>query len=51
MRVKVAEAVELGRLHGSGVVDRALGQAATAGRFADGDVAAILTFMSCRHTE
>ncbi|HSL08668.1 MAG TPA: IS21 family transposase [Pseudonocardiaceae bacterium] len=43
VRAKMAEAVELARLHGSAVVDRALGQAATAGRFADGDLAAILT--------
>jgi hypothetical protein len=43
MRAKMAEAVEVGRLHGAAVTDRALGQAATAGRFADGDLAAILT--------
>lgn len=43
MRVKMAEAVTLAGLHGSGTVDRALGAAATAGRFADGDLAAILT--------
>jgi hypothetical protein len=43
MRTKMAEAVELARLHGAAVTDRALGQAATAGRFADGDLAAILT--------
>jgi hypothetical protein len=42
MRAKMAEAVELARLHGAAVTDRALGQAATAGRFADGDLAAIL---------
>lgn len=42
----MAEAVQLARLHGSAVVDRALGQAATAGRFADGDLAAILTHQS-----
>ena len=29
-------------LHGAQAVDRALGQAAAAGRFADGDLAAIL---------
>jgi len=43
VRAKMAEAVELARLHDPTVVDRALGQAGTAGRFADGDLAAILT--------
>jgi hypothetical protein len=43
MRVKMAEAVELSRLHELAVVDRALGEAAAAGRFGDGDLAAILT--------
>lgn len=43
MRVKMAEAVELARLHDAATVDRALGEAATAGRFGDGDLAAILT--------
>ncbi|ONH31108.1 IS21 family transposase [Pseudofrankia asymbiotica] len=43
MRVKMAEAVTLAGLHGPGTVDQALGSAATAGRFADGDLAAILT--------
>lgn len=43
VRAKMAQAVELARLHPTEVVDRALGQAATAGRFADGDLAAILT--------
>lgn len=43
VRAKMAEAVELARLHGEQVVDRALGQAGTAGRFAEGDLAAILT--------
>ena len=38
----MAEAVELAALHDSTAVDRALGQAATAGRFAHGDLAAIL---------
>ena len=37
----MAEAVELAALHDSTAVDRALGQAATAGRFAHGDLAAI----------
>jgi len=42
MRVKMAEAVTLAGLHGQQALDRALGAAATAGRFADGDLAAIL---------
>ena len=43
IRAKMAEAVDLAALHDAAVVDRALGQAATAGRFAHGDLAAILT--------
>jgi hypothetical protein len=43
VRAKMAEAVQLAALHTPAAVDRALGQAATAGRFADGDLAAILT--------
>jgi hypothetical protein len=46
VRAKMAEAVQLAALHPAAVVDRALGQAATAGRFADGDLAAILTHQS-----
>jgi hypothetical protein len=42
MRAKMAEAVQLAALHGAAAADRALGQAAAAGRFADGDLAAIL---------
>jgi hypothetical protein len=42
MRAKMAEAVELAALHGPAAVDRALGQAATAGRFGHGDLAAVL---------
>jgi len=42
MRVKMAEAVDLARLHPVACVDRALGRAAAAGRFGDGDLAAIL---------
>jgi hypothetical protein len=38
----MAEAVQLARLHGTPVADRALGKAAAAGRFADGDLASIL---------
>lgn len=43
MRVKMAEAVELARLHGATAVDRALGEAATAGRFADGDLVSFVS--------
>ena len=42
VRAKMAEAVDLGRLHDAAAVDRALGQAAAAGRFAEGDLAAVL---------
>jgi hypothetical protein len=42
VRAKMAQAVQLAALHGTAGVDRALGQAAAAGRFADGDLAAIL---------
>jgi Mu transposase-like protein len=43
VRSKMAQAVQLAALHGTAAADRALGQAAAAGRFADGDLAAILT--------
>jgi hypothetical protein len=42
VRAKMARAVQLTRLHDAAAVDRALGQAAAAGRFADADLAAIL---------
>jgi hypothetical protein len=42
VRAKMAAAVQLAALHGAAATDRALGQAAAAGRFADGDLAAIL---------
>jgi transposase len=42
LRRKVAEAVALAKLHGSGDVDEALAAAAAAGRFGEADVAAIL---------
>jgi hypothetical protein len=42
VRAKMAAAVQLAVLHGAAAVDRALGQAAAAGRFADADLAAIL---------
>lgn len=38
----MAEAVDLAKLHGHGVVDEALRAAARAGRFGEGDLAAIL---------
>jgi hypothetical protein len=43
VRSKMARAVQMAALQGPQAVDRALGQAAAAGRFADGDLAAILT--------
>jgi hypothetical protein len=42
IRAKMAEAVALAALHGSDALDRALGTAAVAGRFLDGDLRAIL---------
>ena len=42
IRVKMADAVTLAALHGSDRVDRALGQAAMYGRFAEEDLASIL---------
>jgi transposase len=42
VRRKMAEAVDLAKLHGSEQVERALRTCADAGRFADGDLASIL---------
>lgn len=42
MKTKMAQAVDLARLHGQMSVDWALGHAAMFGRFADGDLASIL---------
>jgi hypothetical protein len=42
LRRKIAEAVALAKLHGPGDVDEALAAAAIAGRFGEGDLAAIL---------
>jgi hypothetical protein len=42
VRGKLAEAVTLAKLHGTSAVDQALGAAALAGRFGDGDLLAIL---------
>jgi hypothetical protein len=47
VRAKMATAVQLAALHGTGATDRALGRAAAAGRFADGDLAAILAHQAC----
>jgi hypothetical protein len=41
LRRKLAEAVALAKLHGNGDIDEALAVAADAGRFGDGDLAAI----------
>ena len=43
VRAKMTQAVQLARLHPAVTVDRALGQAAAAGRFGESDLAAILT--------
>ena len=42
VRRKMAEAVDLAKLHGTEEVDRALRACAEAGRFGDGDLASIL---------
>ena len=42
VRRKMAEAVDLAKLHGTVEVERALRACADAGRFADGDLASIL---------
>jgi hypothetical protein len=42
IRTKMAQAVELAALVGSALVDRALGMAALAGRFSEGDLASIV---------
>lgn len=43
VKLKMAEAVTLSRLHGPERIDWALGHAATFGRFAEGDLASILS--------
>jgi hypothetical protein len=43
VRRKMAEAVDLSKLHGGDEVERALDTCARAGRFADGDLASVLT--------
>lgn len=51
IRPKMAEAVALAKLHGAGEVDRALGTAAIAGRFADNDVLRILAHQAGREID
>jgi hypothetical protein len=51
LRRKIAEAVDLARLHGRGDVEEALRVAADAGRFGDGDLAAILAHQGARVIE
>jgi hypothetical protein len=51
LRRKVAEAVALAKLHGAGDVDEALAAAAAAGRFGEGDLAAILAHRGARVIE
>ncbi len=48
MNVKMADAVALAKISGLGPVDEALGEAATYGRFATGDLASILGSNSSR---
>jgi len=51
LRRKLAEAVALAKLHGDGDIDEALAVAADAGRFDDGDLAAILAHRGARVIE
>jgi transposase len=46
IRAKMAEAVTLSKLYGTGQVDRALGTAATTGRFAEKDLISILDYQA-----
>jgi transposase len=46
VRTKMTEATELATLVGAAVVDRALGLAATSGRFATGDLESIVDYLS-----
>ena len=50
VRSKMARAVELAALVGVDAVDDALGLAAMAGRFADGDLASILDHLAAGHS-
>jgi transposase len=47
VRRKMSEAVDLAKLHGSESIERALAVCAEAGRFGDGDLAAILAHQAC----
>jgi transposase len=51
LRRKIAEAVDLAKLHGAGEVDDALAVAAHAGRFGEGDLAALLAHRDARVIE
>jgi transposase len=51
LRRKIAEAVALAKLHGPGDVDEALAAAAAAGRFGEGDLAAILAHRGAKVIE
>jgi len=51
LRRKLSEAVALAKLHDPGDVEEALGVAADAGRFADGDLAAILNHRGAKVIE
>jgi transposase len=51
VRRKIAEAVDLAKLHGPGDVEEALAAAADAGRFGDGDLQAILAHRGARVIE
>jgi transposase len=46
VRVKMAEAVTLGALHGVATVDKALAHAAVTGRFGEGDLASIIAYQA-----
>ena len=48
LRRKIAEAVALAELHDTSDIDEALAVAADAGRFGEGDVAAILAHRGAR---
>jgi len=51
VRRKMAEAIDLAKLHGAGEVDEALAAAAGAGRFDDGDLASILAHQGAKVIE
>jgi len=51
VRAKMAEAVELAALAGTAAVDAALGTAALAGRFGDGDLLSIAGYQAGRHPD